>query len=209
MGLIGAIPWMKVVLLILTQILAGIAAAAMVSTLFPGPLAVQTSLSPETSVVRGLFIEMFLTAQLIFCIFMLAAEKHRSTFLAPVGIGLALFIAEMAGEQFCCDGPDSSLTRIGVYFTGGSLNPARSFGPSVVLRRFHGYHWIYWLGPLLGAILAVVFYRLIKMLEYETANPGADHDGREAYHMDSRGSGDDAAGRRPTGKLPTYNQHPT
>jgi aquaporin related protein len=38
------------------------------------------------------------------------------------------------------------------------------------------------LGPLLGAILAVIFYRLMKMLEYETANPGADHDGREAYH---------------------------
>jgi aquaporin related protein len=29
---------------------------------------------------------------------MLAAEKHRGTFLAPIGIGLALFIAEMAGE---------------------------------------------------------------------------------------------------------------
>jgi aquaporin related protein len=28
---------------------------------------------------------------------MLAAEKHRGTFLAPVGIGLALFIAELAG----------------------------------------------------------------------------------------------------------------
>jgi aquaporin related protein len=29
---------------------------------------------------------------------MLAAEKHRGTFLAPVGIGLALFITEMAGK---------------------------------------------------------------------------------------------------------------
>lgn len=98
MGLIGAVPWIKVSLLILSQILAGIASAAMVSTVFPGPLAVRTTLSAETSVVRGLFIEMFLTAQLVFCIFMLAAEKHRSTFIAPVGIGLALFVAEMAGK---------------------------------------------------------------------------------------------------------------
>jgi aquaporin related protein len=30
---------------------------------------------------------------------MLAAEKHRGTFLAPVGIGLALFIAELAGAS--------------------------------------------------------------------------------------------------------------
>lgn len=31
---------------------------------------------------------------------MLAAEKHRGTFLAPIGIGLALFIVTLAGEPF-------------------------------------------------------------------------------------------------------------
>lgn len=41
--------------------------------------------------------------------FMLAVEKHKATFMAPIGIGLALFVAELAG----------------VFFTGGSLNPAR------------------------------------------------------------------------------------
>ena len=48
-------------------------------------------------------IEMFLTAELVFTIFMLAAEKHKGSFLAPIGIGLSLFIAELSG----------------VYFTGG------------------------------------------------------------------------------------------
>jgi aquaporin related protein len=98
MALIGAIGWVKASLLIITQVIAAIASAALVSGLFPGPLAVRTRLGRNTSVVRGLFIEMFLTFQLIFCIFMLAAEKHRSTFLAPIGIGLALFIAELAGK---------------------------------------------------------------------------------------------------------------
>jgi aquaporin related protein len=93
---------------------------------------------------------------------MLAVEKHRGTFLAPIGIGLALFVAELAG----------------VLFTGGSLNPARSFGPDVILGTFNHYHWIYWLGPFLGAIIAVFFYHFIKMLEYEAANPGQDSDGR-------------------------------
>lgn len=74
------------------------------------------------------------------------------------------------------------LTQTGVYFTGGSLNPARSFGPAVITGVWPGHHWIYWLGPLFGAVLAVIFYRLMKVLEYETANPGADHDGREVYH---------------------------
>jgi aquaporin rerated protein, other eukaryote len=42
---------------------------------------------------------MILTAQLVFTIFMLAAEKHAGTFIAPVGIGLSLFIAELTGKS--------------------------------------------------------------------------------------------------------------
>jgi len=97
MGFVQAITWLKAGLLIISQIVAGIAAAAVVSGLFPGALTVRTSLGSDTSIVQGLFIEMFLTFELIFCIFMLAAEKHRATFLAPIGIGLSLFIAELAG----------------------------------------------------------------------------------------------------------------
>ncbi|KAL8948569.1 MAG: hypothetical protein Q9222_005255 [Ikaeria aurantiellina] len=148
--------------------LGGIVSAAVVQVLFPGPLNVRTALSPGTSISRGLFIEMFLTAQLVFTIFMLAAEKHKATFIAPVGIGLSLFIAELAG----------------VFYTGGSLNPARTFGPCVVLHSFYHYHWVYWLGPVLGALLASAFYKFIKALEYETANPGQDFDDRENEFFD-------------------------
>lgn len=63
-----------------------------------------------------------------------------------------------------------------MYFTGGSLNPARSFGPAVVNLEFTHYHWIYWLGPILGSCIAAGFYKFIKVLEYETANPGQDMD---------------------------------
>jgi Major intrinsic protein len=77
--------------------LGAMASAGVVAALFPGPLAVTTSLSGGTSLAQGLFIEMILTAQLVFTIIMLAAEKHKSTFLAPVGIGLSLFIAELGG----------------------------------------------------------------------------------------------------------------
>jgi aquaporin related protein len=59
----------------------------------------------------------------------------------------------------------------GVFWTGGSLNPARSFGPAVVVHAFERYHWIYWVGPMTGSLLAVVLYKLIKALEYESANP--------------------------------------
>lgn len=65
---------------------------------------------------------------------------------------------------------------VGVYYTGGSVNPARTFGPDVVLHSFYHYHWIYWVGPILGAIVAAGFYFLMKALEYETVNPAADSD---------------------------------
>jgi len=62
----------------------------------------------------------------------------------------------------------------GVFWTGGSLNPARSLGPSVVQKSFPDYHWIYWIGPLVGALLAAALYKLVKSLEYERANPDAE-----------------------------------
>ena len=150
--------------------LGAMAAAAVVYVLFPGPLAVTTTLSGNTNKAQGVFIEMFLTAQLVFTIFMLAAEKHKGTFIAPVGIGLSLFIAELAG----------------VYYTGGSLNPARSFGPCVANRSFPNDHWVYWVGPLLGSLLASGFFWFIKACEYETANPGQDFDDLEASAYDPK-----------------------
>lgn len=84
--------------------------------------------------------------------------------MAPIGIGLALFIGEM----------------VGVLYTGGSLNPARSLGPNVILAKFSKNHWIYWLGPAMGATLAAGFYKVIKMMHFETVVPGQDDDGSQA-----------------------------
>jgi aquaporin related protein len=134
--------------------------------MFPGDIgAVSTTLAPDVSTAQGLFIEMFLTSLLVITVLMLAVEKSKDTFLAPIGIGIALFVAELAGA----------------YFTGGSLNPARSLGPSVAARSFVGYHWIYWLGPLLGGALAAGYYRFAKMLHYEEANPDQDSAGRQFF----------------------------
>jgi aquaporin related protein len=51
----------------------------------------------DTSTYQGLILEMLLTAVLIFAILMLAVEKHRATSMAPVGIGLTLFVAHLVG----------------------------------------------------------------------------------------------------------------
>lgn len=110
---------------------------------------------------------MFLTAQLVFTIFMLATEKHEGTFIAPVGIGLSLFVAEL----------------MGVYYTGGSVNPARSFGPAVVSHTFASYHWIYWAGPILGAILASTFYMFIKACKFTSCTSLVRPHGRPVRYI--------------------------
>lgn len=43
--------------------------------------------------------------------------------------------------------------------SGTSTNPARSFGPAMISGEWHAW-WVYWLGPLLGTLLAVAMYRL-------------------------------------------------
>lgn len=146
-------------MIIPTQMVAGIAAAAVVDGILPGPLKVANALGNGTETVQGLFLEMFLTAQLVLTVYFLAVEKHRSTYLAPIGIGTAVFIAHIAGTNY----------------TGTSINPARSFGPAVIVG-FPGYHWIYWLGPFMGTLLAFVLYTIMKSLDYGTANPGQDDD---------------------------------
>ena len=99
MVLIGAISITRGILLFIIQIVAGIVAAYIVQALFQGQLAVSTTLGGGTTIAQGVIIEMILTAQLVFTIFMLAAEKHQGNFIAPVGIGLSLFIAELVGES--------------------------------------------------------------------------------------------------------------
>lgn len=157
----------------------------MVSGLFPGPMKVQTSLGDGTSVNQGLFIEMFLTAELIFTILMLAVEKHRTTPMAPIGIGAALFLGHVVGEfkVIIHHLKIELIFAAGINWTGASLNPARTFGPSVILGEFAPYHWIYWLGPIMGAIIAAAFYKFIKYLEYESSNPGQDDDGIPFYRV--------------------------
>ena len=86
MCLIGAVGWFRGALIVAIQLVGGMASAAVVSALFPGELAVSTELAGGASIAQGVFIEMFLTAQLVFTIFMLAAEKHKATFIAPVGM---------------------------------------------------------------------------------------------------------------------------
>jgi aquaporin related protein len=137
---------------------ASIAAAATCYGLLPEGSLAKTELGEYTSVTQGLFIEMFITAQAVVAVSMLATEKHKAAFIAPVGIGMSVF---------------ASVCMAATY-TGAGINPARAFAVCAVTGSFPHFHWIYWVGPGMGARLATAFYLLIPKLEYWTVNPDVD-----------------------------------
>ncbi|WWC95726.1 hypothetical protein V866_002592 [Kwoniella sp. B9012] len=155
--LIGAVKPLRFILVSLAQMVGAIVASAILDGLTPGALAVNVSLSNGTNRAQGLFIEMFTTATLVLSVLMLAAEKHLLTPFAPLGFGFTLFIVML----------------FSIAFTGGAVNTARAFGPACI-QGFQSYHWIYWLGPTLGALLATAFYVFLKEVKYWRITPGQD-----------------------------------
>ncbi|KAM0755899.1 aquaporin-like protein [Meredithblackwellia eburnea MCA 4105] len=150
--LVGALPSMRAAILLVAQLAGGIAGSALVVGLTPGSVdMVLTTLDPDMLKVQGFFLEALLTALLVFAVLMLAAEKHKATYLAPVGIGFTLWACHL----------------FGVKWTGCGMNPARSFGPSVIARSFSSDHWIYWAGPAAGSVFATGLYIILKLASYE------------------------------------------
>ncbi|KAF8511687.1 aquaporin-like protein, partial [Gautieria morchelliformis] len=151
LGVIGPVRW---ALFCLAQLIGGIVASALLLALLPGPLDVNTAPGPGVNRAQALFIEMFITATLCLAVLMLADQKQDKSAFAPIGIGLTLFVCELWA----------------VPFTGGAMNTARAFGPAVV-THFENSHWIYWVGPLLGSLLAAAVYRAIEPVYFWVLKP--------------------------------------
>lgn len=121
---------------------------------------VTTTLQLGINITQGFLIGMLLTSILVFSVLMLAVEKHRATYLAPVGIGLTLMAAHL----------------VGAVWTGCGPNPARSFGPAVVAGQFNSDHWVYWTAPVVEGSLAVCYHTLLKKLRYSSVVLDQDSD---------------------------------
>lgn len=95
--LVGAFDWVRLVCVIPAQILGGITAAGLVSGILPRALQAENGLGPGVSQVQGFLMETVLTSMPMITILMLAVEKHRASFMAPMIIGVALLIIHLVG----------------------------------------------------------------------------------------------------------------
>ncbi|KAL2461822.1 putative aquaporin TIP3-2 [Abeliophyllum distichum] len=92
---------------------------------------------------NALLMEIVMTFGLVYTVYATAIDPKRGS----LGTIAPLAIAFIVGANVLVGGP----------FEGASMNPARAFGPALVGWRWKN-HWIYWLGPFLGAAVAGVVY---------------------------------------------------
>jgi len=110
----------------------------------------------------GIVVEFMLTFTLVFVIFSMAIHPRSHTKFAPLAIGFTVIIDIL----------------VGVPFTGGSMNPARTLAPAVVTQTGFKHIYIYFVGPILGALTAGILYQhgvvareaRIKVAEYDPIN---------------------------------------
>ena len=98
----------------------------------------------------ALTVEIILTFLLVFAIFGTAVDP-RAPKIGGFGIGLAVCVDILMG------GP----------ITGAAMNPARTIGTLIgggnATSALWSQHWVYWVGPIVGAVLAAVIYDALIM----------------------------------------------
>ncbi len=143
------------------QIMGAIVAAYALKALYPASIVAATriggqSISADVNMLQAIVLEAIATFFLVFVVFGTAVDPR-----GPKVGGFAIGLTVTAG-----------ILGIGP-LTGGSMNPARSFGPAVVSHIFEG-QTAYWVGPLLGGIAAALLYdKLFLSGDSDTAAGGA------------------------------------
>lgn len=124
---------------------AGATAAAFVLRWLLGPVGALGATVPTLSLGRAFAVEFGYSAILAFVIMGVATDERAPAGVAPCAIGATVFAGALV------TGP----------LTGGSFNPARSLGPALAGGGWVA-HWMYWLAPTLGMMVAMRVYEALR-----------------------------------------------
>lgn len=141
--LAGRFPGYRVIQYIISQCLGAIAASLLLAFLFPDLVAL-TVTNPSGPIMQSFILEIVITLFLMFIILSVSTGSMEKGIMAGSAIG------GVVGLTVLWAGP----------ITGASMNPARSLAPALVSLDFASL-WIYIAGPIIGAALSVIAFRII------------------------------------------------
>jgi aquaporin Z len=131
---------------IIAQFLGGIAGAAVLIALIGTGKGLGANGLYDASVIKSLIVEVILTFVFVLAV-LGATSKTDNSKVAGLVIGGSLTLVHL----------------LGIYFTGTSVNPARSFGPALLLGGDALANvWVFIAAPLVGGIIAVLVWRLLN-----------------------------------------------
>ncbi|CAI9302114.1 unnamed protein product [Lactuca saligna] len=125
------------------QLLGAVVASLLLRLATDGMRPIGFSVAIGVGNLNALLMEIILTFGLVYTVFATAIDHKRGT----LGTIAPLAIAFILGANILVGGP----------FSGAAMNPARAFGPALVGWRWNN-HWVYWLGPFIGAAIAGLIY---------------------------------------------------
>ncbi|PNA07269.1 MULTISPECIES: aquaporin Z [unclassified Pseudomonas] len=150
----GRFPAKELPAYVIAQVIGGILAAALLYHIASGKEGFDIAAglasngygehSPgKYSMTSGFVTELVMTAMFV-VIILGATDKRAPAGLAPIAIGLALTLIHL----------------ISIPVTNTSVNPARSTGPALMVGGWAiAQLWMFWVAPLLGAVVGGVLYR--------------------------------------------------
>ncbi|MBQ3928862.1 MAG: MIP family channel protein [Clostridia bacterium] len=131
---------------ICAQFIGGIAGGAMLFAIFPASTGLGSNGLYNGNIAASLLIEVILTFVFVLAILGVTSKVQNGA-VAGIVIGLSLTLVHI----------------FGIYFTGTSVNPARSFGPAIFAAGdAFANVWVFILAPLVGAVLAALVYKAIS-----------------------------------------------
>jgi len=151
----GRLPARDVIPYIIAQVLGGIAGAAILYVIATGKAGAEIGSfatngygdrSPgKYGMAAALVCEIVMTFGFV-TVILGATEKRAPAAAAPLAIGLALTLIHL----------------VSIPVTNTSVNPARSTAPALFVGADAlGQLWLFWLAPIVGAIIAGLAYRLV------------------------------------------------